>query len=463
MLQWARIYLNLPQTPSVPKERARVRSFLFFGMKKYRMHLAVETAPTLLHLSVFLFFIGLVVFFFTIYKTVAIVISIAVGLFGLAYLFLTIIPCLDHSCPYRTPMSSPWWYLWHTSLSYVTQYLHFILRQLHTCLVPLNLGDITTRRQRILTQWLETIEEFAGKHGKRLKHGFRRTVVEYAREASRDIDVDALTWLFQLPALTEKSKIQKFVASLPGETIIQLLSKSFQDGKVSFRHHLSTLFRSCTPGTASSGLDENMRRRRLLVCLNAVHHIAKASISSLSPRLLNEMRLHFANIALMRPLWADRDPAIRITARSICALFARQLLRQRQLGAGELSWLQEVMDKPSYTIFNEHNNRATVDSMNADAFVDGVLSFQTDDLPDVLAISFKDTLTVLMNTHSQSSVHTDNFEEWLSHHIRRIEQDPENNRQDHENVVDQLRRMSATNTAGSTSRPQSQSQSSGAW
>ena len=463
MQQWARIYLDLLETPSVPKERARVRSFLFFGVEKYRMHLAVKTAPTLLHLSVFLFFIGLVIFFFTIYKTVAIVISIAVGLFGLAYLFLTIIPCLDHSCPYRTPMSSPWWYLWHTSLSYVTQYLHFILRQLHTCLVPLNLGDITTRRQRILTQWLETIEEFAGKHGKRLKHGFRRTVVEYAREASRDIDVDALTWLFQLPALTEKSKIQKFVASLPGETIIQLLSKSFQDGKVSFRHHLSTLFRSCTPGTASSGLDENMRRRRLLVCLNAVHHIAKASISSLSPRLLNEMRLHFANIALMRPLWADRDPAIRITARSICALFARQLLRQRQLGAGELSWLQEVMDKPSYTIFNEHNNRATVDSMNADAFVDGVLSFQTDDLPDVLAISFKDTLTVLMNTHSQSSVHTDNFEEWLSHHIRRIEQDPENNRQDHENVVDQLRRMSATNTAGSTSRPQSQSQSSGAW
>ncbi|KAN0113969.1 hypothetical protein V8E52_007118 [Russula decolorans] len=341
MLQWARIYLNLPQTPSIPKERARVRSFLFFGMKKYRMHLAVETAPTLLHLSVFLFFIGLVVFFFTIYKTVAVVISIAVGLFGLAYFTLTILPCLDHSCPYRTPMSSPWWYLWHTSLSYVTQYLHFILRQFHSCLVPLNLGDITTRRQRILTQWLQAIEDFARKHGKRLKHGFRRTVVEYAREASRDIDVDALTWLFQLPALTEKSKIQKFVASLPGETIIQLLSKSFQDGKVSFRHHLSTLFRSCTPGTASSGLDENMRRRRLLVCLNAVHHIAKASISSLSPRLLNEMRLHFANIGLMRPLWVDSDPAIRITARSICALFARQLLRQRQLGEGELSWLQE--------------------------------------------------------------------------------------------------------------------------
>jgi len=161
MLQWVRIYFDLPQIPNVPKERARVRSFLFFGVEKYRMHLAVKTAPTLLHLSVFLFFIGLVVFFFTIFKTVAVVISIAVGFFGLAYFALTILPCLDHSCPYRTPMSSLWWYLWHFSLSYFAQYLHFILRKLHNYIVPLNLGEVTMRRQRILTQCLQTIEDLA--------------------------------------------------------------------------------------------------------------------------------------------------------------------------------------------------------------------------------------------------------------------------------------------------------------
>ena len=456
MQQWARTYLDLPQSPNVPKERARVRSYLFFGVKKYRIHLAVKTAPTLLHLSVFLFFIGLVIFFFTIYKTVAVVISVAVGLFGLAYFVLTILPCLDPSCPYSTPMSSPWWYLWHTSLSNVGLFLHLILRQLHNYLVPMTSGEITTCRQRILTQWLQIIEKFAGKHGKRLKHGFRRTPVECAQETSQDIDVEALTWLFQLPALTEKSKIQKFVACLPGEMIIQLLNRPYQEGEVSFRHHLSTLFRSCTPGTASSGLDENMRRHRLLICLDAVHHIAKAPIVSPYSRLLNEMRLRFANIPLMRPLWTDSDPAIRITARSICALFARQLLRQPRLGAEDVSWLQEVMNKPSNTILNEHSNRASVDSMNADAFVDGVLSYQTDDLPNVLAISFKDTLMVLMNTHSRASVHTDTFEEWFLYHIRRIEE--ENDRQDRDNIVDQLRRMSSTSATG-TSRPQSQLQS----
>src|SRR5438309_39226 len=32
---WARRYIQLPQIPSVPSERARVRSFLFFGTFKY--------------------------------------------------------------------------------------------------------------------------------------------------------------------------------------------------------------------------------------------------------------------------------------------------------------------------------------------------------------------------------------------------------------------------------------------
>ncbi|KAI0287499.1 hypothetical protein BC826DRAFT_917088, partial [Russula brevipes] len=105
MQQWARRYVQVPQIPSVPRERARVRSYLFFGTEKYLMRHAVETAPALLHLSVFLFFVGLVISFFTIFKKVAIIVLVFVGLFGLAYFTLTILPCLDHSCPYRTPMS----------------------------------------------------------------------------------------------------------------------------------------------------------------------------------------------------------------------------------------------------------------------------------------------------------------------------------------------------------------------
>ena len=173
------------------------------------------------------------------------------------------------------------------------------------------------------------------------------------------------------------------------------------------------------------------------------------------------MRIRFANITLMESLWDDGDPAIRVTARSICALFARHLLHQpehrpehtllRPLEDRELAWLRGVLNKPSSTIFHEYNHldRATaVDNMIVDAFIDGVLLYQTDVLPSNVAISFKDTLKVLRNTSSQASVLTDTFEEWLSDHIGRIEQ--ENGRPDRDNVVGQLRRMfpsaSGTNT-----------------
>jgi hypothetical protein len=455
MQQWGRIYITLPQSQSVPSDRARVRSFLFLGTERYCMDFAVEVAPTLLHLSVFLFYIGLVIFFFTIHKTVAVATLISVGLFGLVYFTPTILPCIDHKCPYSTPMSRPWWYLWHASLLSVGCCLSFLLKLFHCCCVSYNPGDATKFIQRTLTLWLDGIEKFAEKHGGRLKDGFRETVVKYALEAPKDTDVKALTWAFHLPALVEKSKIQKFIASIPGNRVIELFIQGnpFDNEKINFRHHLSTLFRtSCAPDAA--GLAKEMRKDRLLVCLNAIRHIAKDPIispssSSFSPSLLDDMRSNFANMALMRPLWADSDPSIRVTARSICALLARQLLRKSYLEAWELSWLQDVMGRPSSVIFNARNNLATVDNMNVDSFVNGILSQQTEVL-SAQATFFDETLKDIMNRNSQSSLPADTFEERLSSLILRMEQ--EEGHQDRDNVLEKLRRMSSS----TTSRPQSQ-------
>src|SRR5712692_8051673 len=96
---------------------ARVRSFLFLGTVLYKMRLAVEIAPTLLHLSVYLFFAGLVIVFHTINAKVAIAVDVSVGLFVLAYIMLSILPCLDMRCPYRTPVSYILWYSYHTFFS----------------------------------------------------------------------------------------------------------------------------------------------------------------------------------------------------------------------------------------------------------------------------------------------------------------------------------------------------------
>jgi Family of unknown function (DUF6535) len=72
MLQWTRRYTQLPQVPGTPRDHMHGRSYLSLGA-----------------LSVFLFLAGLVIFFFTIYKIVGIVVLIvliAVGLFEVVYL-----------------------------------------------------------------------------------------------------------------------------------------------------------------------------------------------------------------------------------------------------------------------------------------------------------------------------------------------------------------------------------------
>ncbi|TDL22543.1 hypothetical protein BD410DRAFT_706199, partial [Rickenella mellea] len=57
--QWARQYLRLPRNLSTTTERARSRQFLLENMEWWKMELIVETIPALLHISLILFFIGL--------------------------------------------------------------------------------------------------------------------------------------------------------------------------------------------------------------------------------------------------------------------------------------------------------------------------------------------------------------------------------------------------------------------
>ncbi len=436
--QWARRYVQMPQIPSEPDKRARVRSFLFFGTQKFKMRVAVETGPTLLHVSVFLFFVGLVILFYDIHKTVAIIVSISVGIFVVAYFALTVLPCIKHNCPYRTPMSNIWWYISHSSLFSVSVCFHWLFRQLHDWIVPLNLGDVTSGRQHILVSLLDTFERGVDKHGKRLKDGLRQTIVQGALQASDIVDVRALTWWLQLPAQAEESKAQDFLACIPEKTVIQLMRDPdpIESRKQIFREHLLTLLRSCGPGSLSVGLNENERKTRLLVCLHAIHRIAHASINDDSDVDVDFVRSNFANISFMRAMWADNDTGIRVISRSICALLARCLLRKGQLEGPELGWLQDVTGESSYTIFN--SNTATLGRMNLKAFVYGLLLRLKGDLPAEHATSFTETLAILMDARIQRSFDRTIFKEQLSSLVERTEQDAT---EDSREVVEKLRRM----------------------
>jgi hypothetical protein len=434
--QWSRRYVQMPQIPSKPNERARVRSFLFFGTRKFNMRAAIETAPTLLHLSVFLFFVGLVVLFYTIHKTVAIIVSISVGIFIVAYIALTILPYIYHDCPYRTPMSNIWWYISHPSLYSVFICLRWLLIKFHDWMVPHGLGEVALHRQRILVSLLTSFQQAVEKHLQRFKDGFRETIVKDALEAPDIVDADALTWWLQRPALAEESKAQDFLACIPKKAVVQLMHNPDESGRFVFREQLVALLRSCGPGSLAVGLKENERKTRLQVCLTTIHRIALAAVDPDSNIDIEYVRSHFADITRMQSMWADWDPGIRVVSRSICALLTRCLLRRGLLDASDLGWLQDVTGEPSNTIFN--SSIAVRDHMNLRAFVYGVLSGQQGDLAAKHATSFTETLAILMDLGNQRPFDGPKFQGELHKLIQEVEQETTGSSAE---VAGKLRRM----------------------
>ena len=103
--QWARRYLKVTQTRYSLDKRARIRSFYAEGVEKSLLPWAVEALPTLLHVSLVLFFAGLALFLrnvnLTIFKMVLSWIGICTALYGLTML----ISIFRRDSPYHTPLT----------------------------------------------------------------------------------------------------------------------------------------------------------------------------------------------------------------------------------------------------------------------------------------------------------------------------------------------------------------------
>jgi uncharacterized protein DUF6535 len=412
--QWAGRYVETLNLPSEPNHRARVRSFLFLGTEFYKLPLVIEIVPTLLHLSVFLFFAGLAIAFHTINTKVAIAVDVSVGVFVLAYIMLSILPCLDVGCPYRTPLSYILWYPCHAFLSFTARCLHWLLMRLHGYVVEPSLdGVISSPWHLTLVDWLDSCEQAVEKHWRYLMDGIKKSVLTDAVDA-REGDRKIITSLFSDLAQNDKSKLRKLAASIPRHRVRKLI-RPVETEKLVLRDPLLLLLRSCeagAPGETKS--DEDARKHALLVCLDAIHDVSKTpSIPD-----LNFVRTNFANIGHMRTLWDDSDTTIRVTSRSICALVARQVIRG-PLEQPHLRWLGELT---SPAIFD--TDVKTLDHFNLKSFVSGVLSKQVEHLPIEDAISFKETLAILLGVRSNACFDTKSeFQSRLSAEFRRMRED----------------------------------------
>ena len=430
--QWARRYVETPNLPSEPNDRARVRSFLFLGTGQMRR--AVQLAPALLHLSVYLFFAGLVIAFHTINTKVAIAVYVSVGLFVLAYIALSILPCLVIWSPYRTPMTNILWKPLHAFLLLMAFVLCWILELVHGFLVEPGLDyENMKHRQRVLVAWSNSREKAFEKHRRYKKDGHEKSIIYDAINTQEDGDSKIVARLFNLLALGEKGKLRKFAASIPRDKVLELIPLiDPKSGKIVLQEPLRVLLQSCVADTHVDGPDEEARKRSLLVCLDAIHYIAKdPSVSN-----LDFVRANFANVGLMRALWTESDTAIRFTFRSICALLAKKVVKEEQLEESKLRWLHDVTGRASGAIYDA--DAVTRNHMNLQSFVYGVFSDQEGDHPAEDTTSFKETLAILLDVGYDAQFETTNARNRLSEEVEWIQLD---NLEGSRGVVDKLRSM----------------------
>ncbi|KAF8798287.1 hypothetical protein BYT27DRAFT_7203397 [Phlegmacium glaucopus] len=107
--QWVRDYLQVFQRLSGSLERSRMRQYLFHGLSSNHMSLIVECIPAFIHISLFLFFIGLAENLFAINHAVAITTTIIIGFCTVFYIACSVFPVIYPQTPFHTPLSNVLW------------------------------------------------------------------------------------------------------------------------------------------------------------------------------------------------------------------------------------------------------------------------------------------------------------------------------------------------------------------
>ena len=196
--QWARRYLKITQSPRYsPHKRARIRAFFSEGVDKCLLPWTVDALPTLLHISLFLFFAGLVVFLCNVNLTIFKLVLSWVGLCTALYGCITCMPIIRHDSPYYTPLSLPAWNIVTGIPFLVYQFLRWF-------------NEYVYYRFYAYYRYLD-LEESCRKS---LVQGMQKSAEETALKPSSKIDTRAFMWTFE--CLDEDHELEHFFAGLPG-------------------------------------------------------------------------------------------------------------------------------------------------------------------------------------------------------------------------------------------------------
>ena len=251
--QWARRYLKITQSRYSPHKRARIRAFFSEGVDKCLLPWTVDALPTLLHISLFLFFAGLVVFLCNVNLTIFKLVLSWVGLCAVLYGSFTCMPIIRHDNPYYTPLSLPVWYV-VTGIPFL--FYRFVRWSRH----KLNLESYLTYRHYI---------DLENGYHRSLVRGMQKTVEETALMSPPEIDTRAFMWTFD--CLDEDHELEHFFSGLPGFRSSKVVNDPLPSLTDEEKWKLSEGLRGLLDRTFSSDLLlAPVKDRRAMICAKAI-------------------------------------------------------------------------------------------------------------------------------------------------------------------------------------------------
>ncbi|KAF7365728.1 hypothetical protein MVEN_00446500 [Mycena venus] len=245
--QWARDFLHKADMRSSPFIRARIFSYLYYGLKRFKMHTVVDIIPLLLHTSLFLFLAGLVAFLLPINISIATVAAVLSAVMVAAYTLLTMLPVWFLNCPYRTPLSTAFWGI---SQTFASIWLRTPFQDSESQ------ADPSSKSTMVEAMSQRATEKSAGR--------FLR-------------DYRALEWTVK--SLADDTEFEPFVEGLPDVLwgpvyrrygYEDYIHKLMRNPDLRLQHRIESLLRSCDSGLLS--LEATKRRR--ITCYKALWAIA---------------------------------------------------------------------------------------------------------------------------------------------------------------------------------------------
>lgn len=122
--QWARNYIHAIERRPNAERSARMRMYLFEGIQHFHMADAVDAIPSLLHLALFTFFLGLFFFISPINTILGYTTLATISVSFAVYAFATCVTFFAFNSPIQTPLTN---FLWNRSLIQTVYFIHSIM------------------------------------------------------------------------------------------------------------------------------------------------------------------------------------------------------------------------------------------------------------------------------------------------------------------------------------------------